>query len=351
MFRKKGSRTMIKGFWFAISIAVLLSIAFLAVPPVAVHSQDVTQKKQAGDSTEPLVEAARLTTTVVKLFKEEKFDEALPLAKKALQLREAALAPDHELVQSARLNLAEIYTAMKKYGEAQKLVEQLLKTYELKVGPDDPGAAIFLEKLGFLAYLQRDFGKSEAAYKRSLAIKEKAFGKDSAEFATSLYMLAEFYRFREKFDLAEPLYEHAAVLRRKLLGRTNQEYLKTKDRYFCLAYLTHQPERAKEFAVKLGDDPTKQAGFGEILNGQALSLPRPVYSDEARRQGARGTVIIKVTIDETGKVTDAADMCSGDPLLVKPALESALKARFTPTKLSGQPVKVSGVVTYNFVIR
>jgi protein TonB len=91
--------------------------------------------------------------------------------------------------------------------------------------------------------------------------------------------------------------------------------------------------------------------MGGVLNGQALSLPKPTYSEEARRAHARGTVVIKVTIDEYGNVIDASDMCGGNPLLVKPSLQSARGARFTPTKLSGQPVKVSGVITYNFVVR
>ena len=79
-----------------------------------------------------------------------------------------------------------------------------------------------------------------------------------------------------------------------------------------------------------------------MLNGRALSLPRPPYSDEARRRRLQGTVVIKVKIDETGKVIEAADMCNGNPLLVQFSLHSARNARFTPTKLYGQPVKVAG---------
>jgi len=318
-------------------------------------SQESTQSRQQNTSSaEALAEASRLSLTVVKLYNEGKYDEALPSAKRALELRERALGPDHEMVQSALLNLAEIYTAKKKYGEAQKLVERLLKTYEKTVGPEDAGTAIFLDKLAFLTYLQGDFSKSEAAYKRALAIREKVFGQNHAEFATSLYMLAEFYRFTGKFEKAQPLYERATLLRGKLLGRENPDYLKTKDRYFCLAYETHQEEKLKELEEKLGDasNSTKDALVeGGVLNGRAISLPRPSYPEEARRARARGRVVIKVTIDEQGNVIDAADMCGGDPLLVKPSLQSARAARFTPTKLSGQPVKVTGVITYNFVVQ
>jgi len=40
---------------------------------------------------------------------------------------------------------------------------------------------------------------------------------------------------------------------------------------------------------------------------------------------------------------------SGHPLLRGAAEQAARGARFSPTLLSGQPVKVSGVITYNFV--
>jgi hypothetical protein len=62
-------------------------------------------------------------------------------------------------------------------------------------------------------------------------------------------------------------------------------------------------------------------------------------------------VVIQVDIDETGKVTKARDMCKGIPLLSQVSVEAAMKARFTPTKLSGMPVKVTGLIKYNFVDR
>jgi len=61
--------------------------------------------------------------------------------------------------------------------------------------------------------------------------------------------------------------------------------------------------------------------------------------------------VISVSINETGKVTEAHDVCGADPILVKPSLQAAYLSQFTPTKLSGQPVKVNGVIVYNFVAR
>ncbi len=87
---------------------------------------------------------------------------------------------------------------------------------------------------------------------------------------------------------------------------------------------------------------------GGVLNGKATSLPKPTYPPLARTARASGTVTVQVVIDETGKVIDARAV-SGHPLLQPAAVQAARQARFSPTLLSGKPVRVSGVLTYNFV--
>jgi protein TonB len=87
---------------------------------------------------------------------------------------------------------------------------------------------------------------------------------------------------------------------------------------------------------------------GGVLNGKAISLPKPTYPAAARAVRASGAVQVQVLIDETGKVVSAS-AAGGHPLLQQAAVAAARGARFSPTLLSGQPVKVSGIITYNFV--
>lgn len=89
---------------------------------------------------------------------------------------------------------------------------------------------------------------------------------------------------------------------------------------------------------------------GGVLNGTAINLPSPSYPDTARRLRMTGVVVVQVVVDETGKVI-AAEAVSGPSLLKDAAVQAALKARFSPTKLSGQPVKVSGVINYKFSLQ
>ncbi len=87
---------------------------------------------------------------------------------------------------------------------------------------------------------------------------------------------------------------------------------------------------------------------GGVLNGKATNLPKPPYPPAARAVRASGAVSVQVLISETGSVV-SANAVSGHPLLRPAAVAAARGARFSPTLLSGQPVKVSGVITYNFV--
>ena len=94
--------------------------------------------------------------------------------------------------------------------------------------------------------------------------------------------------------------------------------------------------------------PPRAPISGGVLNGKAISLPKPAYPPIARAAHASGTVVVQVLIDENGNVV-SAHAVSGHPQLQAVAVGAARQARFSPTKLSGQPVKVTGVIQYNFV--
>ncbi|MDT4968473.1 MAG: periplasmic protein TonB [Acidobacteriota bacterium] len=89
---------------------------------------------------------------------------------------------------------------------------------------------------------------------------------------------------------------------------------------------------------------------GGVLNGKAMTLPKPLYPQAARAARASGLVSVDVVIDENGKVISAKAI-DGHLMLRGAAVSAAQGARFSPTMLSGQPVKVTGVITYNFSLQ
>lgn len=96
--------------------------------------------------------------------------------------------------------------------------------------------------------------------------------------------------------------------------------------------------------------PKRVITTSRVLNSEAISLPKPPYPAMAKQVGAQGAVNVQVLIDETGKVISAKAI-SGNALLKIAAQQAAAQARFSPTMLGDQPVKVSGVITYNFVLQ
>ena len=107
--------------------------------------------------------------------------------------------------------------------------------------------------------------------------------------------------------------------------------------------------------VKTNDDvpppPVSKASLrpisGGVLNGKAVSMPKPVYPEMARRAQMTGVVTVEVVVDASGKVIGARAV-SGPELLRDAAERAARQAKFTPTLLSGQPMRVAGLITYNF---
>jgi protein TonB len=100
--------------------------------------------------------------------------------------------------------------------------------------------------------------------------------------------------------------------------------------------------------------PPRQEGLVRLtsilISSKTLDKPAPPYPAIAKAANVQGTVAVQIVIDEQGHVI-SAKATSGHPLLMNAAVQAAYRARFTPTVLGGQPVKVTGSIVYNFVLR
>lgn len=163
-------------------------------------------------------------------------------------------------------------------------------------------------------------------------------------------------RFLSSFELPQKITEAPKAVAAQRVEKP-EEPNPPQDKPVPKSDLRSQPaEAATETAteVKPGEagsptEPGKRNPIsGGVLNGKAISLPKPDYPADARTAKAAGTVVVQVTIDEYGNVLSAKAV-SGHPLLQQASVNAALQARFSPTFLMGEPVKVTGVITYNFV--
>ena len=113
----------------------------------------------------------------------------------------------------------------------------------------------------------------------------------------------------------------------------------------CPLQLSHHLRRRRH-RQHLKSKPRRWS-VAECSVAKTIELPDPEYPEEARRTRAGGRVIISVIVDETGKVI-SAEVEDGPIIFRRVAMEAARKARFKPTLVDGQPVKVSGILQYRF---
>lgn len=136
------------------------------------------------------------------------------------------------------------------------------------------------------------------------------------------------------------------------VGRSNSD--QSSGCGLCSSDTNNRPEKEVETPeVKVKPSPKPEApkpptqiSLG-VINGKATYLAKPTYPAAARAVRAEGAVNVQVLIDEKGNVVSAS-VVSGNPLLRSVAETAARQSKFSPTLLSNQPVKVTGVIVYQF---
>jgi protein TonB len=85
-------------------------------------------------------------------------------------------------------------------------------------------------------------------------------------------------------------------------------------------------------------------GFG-VSDGEYLPIVKvaPVYPSRALSRGLEGYVIVEFTVTRQGTVRDPVVVESSSSLFERAAVEAALKFKYKPRVIDGEPVEVPGV--------
>lgn len=352
-------------------IASALILGLLLAASVCAQTEDEKAASEAGQSqakataaqTPEIQETVRMSETVTRLFSEKSYDQALELAKRVLEIREKALAPDDKLVIEALSNLAEIYIAKNMYKEAEPVFQKLLAYYDKPDMAEPQKTAKVFERLAFFSYRKKKYDEAETRLLRAFEIYEKAPGSNWKQLASLKLQLAEVYNEKGDYNKAEAAYLRAIELS-EMVKEPRDAKKETPgnsayERYICFIYQTKPVAEARriehsftekriaEMQSKTEKTSDGSVVRGGVLNGRATSMPPPNYPSAASSKGVQGVVRVYITINERGEVTEAKAIC-GPALLREAAEQAARRARFTPTLLSGSPVKVTGVINYNF---
>jgi TonB family protein len=313
--------------------------------------------------TDVLKEATALSSKVVQLYRTGKFDEALPLAERALAIREGALGANDRRIADALVNVAALRAATKDFDKAETLYRRALAVYEAAGEGESAAALGVLERLVFLSAVKRNFDKAEASAERLVAIAERKYKPQQLEMALALLQLAEAARLNLNDKRARSVYARVVdIVEQYAPATVPGEVRSSLANYLGLLYAqeggsdSELTRRITKLFVAIATSATPVGGGkaveGGIINGKALYKPQPEYPPAAKSARAQGIVRVKVTVDETGKVVKAeAFDNSPHPSLSRASVEAARRARFTPMLLSGMPIKVNGVITYRFLLQ
>mmetsp|Transcript_3932 Transcript_3932/g.12098 ORF Transcript_3932/g.12098 Transcript_3932/m.12098 type:complete len:625 (-) Transcript_3932:93-1967(-) len=147
-----------------------------------------------------------------------KFDGAEPLYKRAVGIAEKTFGPDHPNVATALNNHARLLQAQCKHALAEPLYTRALEIRELRLGPDHPDVATSLHDLGRLLHARGKYALAEAPCRRALDIRERALGTRHVDVATTLHCLGRLAYDRGDLKAAEPLFRRALEIWSAQLG-------------------------------------------------------------------------------------------------------------------------------------
>lgn len=162
--------------------------------------------------------ATSLNKLAMLYYAQSKYEQAESLFKKALEIRDNALGPEHPHVARNLCNLANVYFAQRKYEQAESLLKRSLAIWENTVTPEQSDMATTLNSLALVYCYNGQREEAELLFNRALVIREKVLGLEHPDVANSLIGLAALHNSRGEYDKTEPLYGRILSIREKALG-------------------------------------------------------------------------------------------------------------------------------------
>jgi CHAT domain-containing protein/lipopolysaccharide biosynthesis regulator YciM len=304
--------------------AVLLIAITLASAPANLQAQAPGSAVQPQNDAQAKVkaEAQRLNGEVFRLSQAGRYDEALPLAERAVTLIEKELGAEHPYAVSMLVNLASLYLVKKDTARADKLAQRAItllnkvanpgaeeaqvwlnltalyralgeprnaalvcqravETLERSLGPEHPQVGEALNELASLAQEGKDYARAEALYRRALSITEKHFGAEHTRTAQALRLLANICREQKDFAHAEPLYQRALAILEENFGEEHTNLAATLNDFGLLYISVEQYGQAKALFERALQILEQQFGLDDVRVISVLNNLADLY----HRQG------------------------------------------------------------------
>lgn len=209
-------------------------------------------------------------------------------------------------------------------------------------------------------FAEQDYDKGLILAKQALEIREKVLGPHHLTVALSLRNIAELLIAKRKPREAADFYRRSLIIYEKASSGNDPQLIESLGRYICLLTTIGKSDEIRDvqkrlFKLENGfDESISVSGQSSKENGKiqgrALALPKPDYPAEAKATRLSGSVVMKIRVDEAGKVIELKTLC-GHPLLVKGSEPAIWRARFEPAVINGRPLQFISIIIYSFVAR
>ena len=251
------------------------------------------------ERAELLEEANGLNQQVLQLYEEGRYEEAIPLAQRALEIRETALGESHPHVATSLNNLAALYRDQGNYSAAEPLFLRSLEILETALGESHPHVATSLNNLAELYGNQGNYHAAEPLFLRSLEISETALGEFHPLVATSLNNLAELYRNQGNYHAAEPLFLRSLEIRETALGESHPHVAQSLNNLALLYGNQGNYDAAEPLYLRVLE--ILETALGESHPNVASSLNNlaELYSNQGNYDAAEPLYLRSLEIRET----------------------------------------------------
>ena len=232
--------------------------------------------------------------------------------------------------------------------------------------PPGQGQAAGAEDLGALNRRVRELYEAkkyeEAARLAQTAVEaaERQFGQDSLEAGAALMNLANIYVARRDSAKAKKAMARVIELRAKRPGPSQQFERDALEGFTCLdasnLRATPDLDLSRRIYRILVEDSVLEQGYqlspdkSELKIGEPAGKPQPDYPAGAKAAHASGVAVMRITVDESGRVVETAPLGCSTPAFVDAGASAARRASFKPTLVNGKPVRVRGIIFYRWII-
>lgn len=237
-------------------------------------------------SAQDLEEAKRLSAQVLQFYQEGKFDEAIPIAEKALEIYEALYGEEHIDVAEGLNDVAALYRVKGRYEEAEPLFLRSLDIRTKLLGEDHPAVAESMNNLAALYIDQGRYEEVEALLLQAVEIFKKAHGDAHSTVYTGLNNLAVFYERRGRYRDAEPLYVQTLEMRKKHLGDDHPDVAQSLNNLAVHYKNRGRLNQAESLYIEALRIEEKARGQDHPNVAATLSNLATLYSDQGRYEEA-----------------------------------------------------------------